>query len=156
MFESLGEFATLGRPLLCMGLGLCFLLSGKCHAAMPTGLDIFRVPVQRFDPRLTDETERPLLTPHAGPSLVVGFDRHPYLAPLIDKGEPGLWFTFRHRLCAPSRVPQADVAVCHHGFPFAGALWRDHILALQFLPELSGATGIDVLRAWWKHAVERQ
>jgi glutamine amidotransferase len=136
------------RPMLCIGLGVHFLLEGKTHAAMPTGLGVFRAQVQRFDPRLTDESERPLLSPHAGSSLVVGLDRHPVLSALVPKGQPGVWMTFRHRLCAPSRIPQADVAVCHHGVPFAGAIWRDQITAVQFLPEHSGKNGIDLLRLW--------
>ncbi len=137
-----------GRPVLAVGLAVHFLLEGRTHPEMPSGLGLFRAQVQRFDPRLTDEGERPLLTPHAGPSLVVGLDRHPFLSSLVPKGEPGIWMTFRHRLCAPSRIPQADVAVCHHGVPFAGAIWRDRILAVQFLPEHSGRNGIDLLRLW--------
>ncbi len=136
------------KPLLCVGLGLHFLLEGRTHPQMPAGLGVFRAQVQRFNPRLTDEAERPLLSPHAGPSLVVGLDRHPFLNVLVGKGEHGVWMTFRHRLCAPSRVPQADVAVGHHGVPFAGAIWRDNILAVQFLPEHSGKAGVDLLRLW--------
>jgi glutamine amidotransferase len=115
---------------------------------MPAGLGVFQAPVQRFDPRVTDEGERPLMTPHTGPSFVVGLDRHPTLSELVPRGEAGCWFTFHHRLCAPARVPQADVAVCHHGVPFAGAIWRNNVLAVQFLPEMSGRSGLDFLRAW--------
>ncbi len=140
------------RPLLAVGLGLCFLLHGRTHPAMPAGADIFRAPVQRFDPRMADEGERPLLSPHVGSSLVVGLDRQPALKTLVPRGAPGLWFRFRHRLCAPARVPQADVAVAHHGVPFAAAIWRGSTLALQFLPEQSGPLGLDVLRAFFAAA----
>lgn len=146
VFDAIASHVETGRPLLAVGLAMHFLLEGRTHAEMPPGLGVFRAQVQSFDPRLTDEGERPLLTPHAGPSLVVGFDRHATLAPLVPKGQAGVWMTFRHRLCAPSRIPQADVAVCHHGVPFAGAIWRDQVLAVQFLPEHSGRNGIDLLR----------
>jgi len=136
------------RPLLAIGFGLTLLLEGRTHAAMLPGLGTFRAQVQRFDPRLTDEDERPLLSPHAGFALVVGLDRQPQLAPLVPRGEAGVWLAFRHRLCAPSRIPQAEVAVCHHGVPFAGAIWRGSLLATQFLPEHSGRLGLDVLKAW--------
>jgi glutamine amidotransferase len=49
-------------------------------------------------------------------------------------------------------VPQAEVAVCHHGVPFAGAIWRGPIVALQFLPELSGSLGVALLGAWRRGA----
>lgn len=148
VLDTIAAHVDARRPLLCVGLGVHFLLEGRTHPLMPPGLGLFRAQVQRFDPRLTDEAERPLLSPHAGPSLVVGLDRHPTLGPLVPQGEAGVWMTFRHRLCAPSRIPQADVAVCHHGVPFAGAIWQDRTLALQFLPEHSGRNGLDLLRLW--------
>jgi glutamine amidotransferase len=148
VFEAIANHVEAKKPLLCVGLSLCFLLDGQTHTAMPPGLGLFKAPVQRFDPRMTDESERPLLSPHTGQSVVVGLDRHPLLAHLVPKGEAGVWLSFRHRLCAPSRIPAADVAVCHHGVPFAGAVWRDEILAVQFVPEHSSRLGLDLLRAF--------
>ena len=148
VLDAVAEFVETGRPLLAIGLGVSLLLEGQVHAGASPGLGVFRAPVQRFDPRMTDEGERPLLTPHTGFALVVGLDRHPLLSSILPKGAPGGWFAFRHRLCAPARVPQADVAVCHHGVPFAGAIWRDAILAVQFLPEHSGRLGLELLRAF--------
>jgi imidazoleglycerol phosphate synthase glutamine amidotransferase subunit HisH len=149
VLDAIAAHIEAKKPLLCIGLGLHFLLEGRTHPQMPPGLGVFRAQVQRFDPRLTDEGERPLLSPHAGPSLVVGLDRHPFLNVLVPKGEHGVWMTFRHRLCAPSRIPQADVAVGHHGVPFAGVIWKENVLAVQFLPEHSGKNGIDLLRCWF-------
>ncbi len=149
VMEAIAAHVARERPLLATGLGLCFLLSGRTHPAMPPGADIFRAPVQRFDPRMADEGERPLLAPHVGASFVVGLDRQPSLSAMVKKGEAGVWLTFRHRLCAPARVPFADVAVGHHGVPFAAAIWRGQTLAVQFLPEQSGPAGIEMLRAFF-------
>lgn len=141
------------RPLLAIGFGVQLLLSGRAHPAMPPGLGFFDAPIARFDPRMTDEAERPLKTPHVGFSFVVGLDRHPTLCSVVPEGEIGVWFYFRHRLLAPARVPFSDVAVAHHGVPFAGAIWRDQLLALQFLPELSGPVGLEVLHTWCRRPV---
>jgi imidazole glycerol-phosphate synthase subunit HisH len=148
VMDAMAHHIDSGRPLLCLGLGLIFLLQGRAAPTVTSGLGAFAVPVQRFDSRMTDEGERPLLLPHVGRSVVVGLDRHPVLRSLVPAGSTGIWPTFRHRLCAPARVPQADVAVSHHGVPFAGALWRDNILGVQFLPEYSHRLGLDLLRAW--------
>ncbi len=150
--DAIAHHVARDRPLLAVGLGVCFLMSGRTHAAMPAGADVFRAPVQRFDPRMVDEGERPLLSPHVGTSYVVGLDRQPWLRGLVPRGTAGLWFNFRHRLCAPARIPQADVAVAHHGVPFAAAIWRGATLALQFLPEQSGLAGLDVLRSFFAGA----
>lgn len=140
------------RPLCAIGLSSMFLLSGRCHPEMPSGLDLFKAPIQCFDPRMTDELERPLKSPHTGFSYIVGLDRHPHLRAVVPEGEKGVWMYFRHRLCAPARIPFADVAVAHHGVPFAGAIWRAKTLALQFLPELSGPIGLKTLQAWLKES----
>lgn len=152
VMESIALHVERERPLLAIGLGLCFLLSGRTHPQMPAGADVFRAPVQAFDPRMTDEGERPLLSPHVGASFVVGLDRHPRLKQMVPDGDPGVWLTFRHRLCSPARIPQADVAVAHHGVPFAAAIWRDAVLGVQFLPEQSGPMGLQALRAFLAEA----
>jgi imidazole glycerol-phosphate synthase subunit HisH len=150
VIDAIAAHVERERPLLAIGLGLCFLLEGRTHPAMPPGASIFRAPVQRFDPRMAaDDGERPLLSPHLGSSFVVGLDRQPILKSVVPKDAVGAWFAFRHRLCAPSRIPQADVAIAHHGVPFAAAIWRGQTLACHFLPEQSGVIGLDVLRAFF-------
>jgi imidazole glycerol-phosphate synthase subunit HisH len=145
---EVGEHIAADKPLLAIGLGVQLLLAGKTHAGMPYGLGTFKAPIARFDPRMADEAERPLKSPHVGFSFVVGLDRNPTLQDIVPAGEQGVWLYFRHRLLAPARVPFADVAVAHHGVPFAGAIWREKVLALQFLPELSGPVGLEVLQSW--------
>lgn len=147
-FDAVNQHIARQRPLLAVGMGLQFLLGGTTHGGMPEGLDVFRVPVNRFDVRMVDENERPLKSPHVGFSFVVGLDRHEAMQNLVPEGDAGVWFYFRHRLCAPARVPFSNVAVAHHGVPFAGAIWRDHVFAVQFLPEMSGAVGIAFLKCW--------
>ena len=157
VIDAIATHVEKERPLLAIGLGLCFLLQGRTHPAMPPGADVFRAPVQRFDPRMAnDDGERPLLSPHLGSSFVVGLDRHPGLRSTVPTGAAGAWYTFRHRLCAPARIPQADVAVAHHGVPDAAAIWRGPTLACHFLPEQSGAIGLDSLRAFFAAANSTQ
>ncbi len=148
VIEGLRRYAQTKRPLLSVGFGSVLLLSGHAHAAMPEGVGLFNAPVTRFDPRMVDEHERPLKSPHTGYTYVVGLDRHPLCEGVVPEGEKGAWFYFRHRLCAPARVPFSDVAVAHHGVPFAGAMWKERALALQFLPELSGPVGMTLLEGW--------
>ncbi len=155
-FDAVNQHIARKRPLLAVGFGLQFLLGGTTHGAMPEGLDVFRVPVNRFDVRMVDENERPLKSPHVGFTYVVGLDRHEAMTHLVPEGDAGLWFYFRHRLCSPARVPFSNVAVAHHGVPFAGAIWRDHVFAVQFLPEMSGRIGIEFLRAWDASAPAKQ
>jgi imidazole glycerol-phosphate synthase subunit HisH len=159
VFHAFRTHIEAGKPTLTVGLGTMFLLAGNTHPQMPGGLEVFAAPIQRFDPRMVDENEKALKCPHVGFGFVVGLDRHPglvkshALTAAVGEGGGGAWFYFRHRLCAPARVPFSDVAVCHHGVPFAGAIWKNKVLALQFLPELSGEIGLHLLDSWFKEVV---
>lgn len=150
VLDAVAQHIAAGKPLLAIGLGVQLLLDGQAHPEMPPGLGVFQVPIAHFDPRMADENERPLKTPHVGFSLVVGLDRHPHFGAVVPACDVGTWLYFKNRLCAPARVPFAEVAVAHHGVPFAGCIWREQIVAAQFLPELSGAPGLDFLRAWYR------
>ena len=60
VLEALAAHIQKERPTLCIGLGLHFLLEGSAGPESPPGLGVFHAGVQRFDPRMTDEGERPL------------------------------------------------------------------------------------------------
>jgi imidazoleglycerol phosphate synthase glutamine amidotransferase subunit HisH len=146
--EAVEKHVQHGRPLLAVGTGMLLLTTGyRSKDAVLPGTNLFDTPVFAFDPGAVDTHDRPLQVPHLGFSYVVGLERHPALAE-VTRGEKGGWFYFRHRLYAGARVPFADVAVAHHGIPFAGAIWRNAILATQFLPELSGPVGLSLLAGW--------
>lgn len=148
MLEAIDAHLKRKKPVLAVGFGMLLLCSGRTHQSMPAGLGFFAASVNRFDPRMVDENECPLKFPHVGFTYVVGLDRHPDFRPLLPADDKGLWLYFRHRLCAPARIPFSDVAVAHHGVPFAGAVWRDNVMALQFLPDRSGPLGVEVLKGW--------
>ncbi|MCP4501198.1 MAG: hypothetical protein GY822_14660 [Deltaproteobacteria bacterium] len=148
VMEAIDGHLRKKKPVLAVGLGMLLLCSGRTHQKMAPGLGHFQASVNRFDPRMVDENECPLKFPHVGFTYVVGLDRHPDFSALVPEGEKGLWLYFRHRLCAPALIPFSEVAVAHHGVPFAGAVWRDNVLAVQFLPEQSGPLGIEFLKKW--------
>ncbi len=139
------------KPLLAVGTGLFLLTGGFRHGDTRfRGLGLWDARVGKLDPYMVDGFERPLHSTHLGFGFVVGLDRQPEIGHLVPPAEKGIWLYFRHRLYASVRVPFADVAVAHHGIPFAGAIWQPRILATQFLPELSGPIGLQILKTWYE------
>lgn len=151
MLDAVRQHVSKDKPLLAVGRGMLLLSPGFSSPSVSVpGAALFDAPTFRLESRLVDAEGRPLSSPHLGYTYVVGLDRHPALAAVVPAGDKGVWAYFRHRLCISARVPFADVAVAHHGLPFAGAIWRKKTLATQFLPELSGNVGLGVLSAWHK------
>ncbi len=149
--EAVASHVDRNRPILAIGAGMLLLSKGcMLRRTFFSGAGVFDAPVYRFEQEMIDAEGSPLQSPHMGFSFVVGLDRHPVIGAQFPSEQRGAWFYFRHRLCIGARVTAAEVAVAHHGFPFAGAIWRDNIFACQFLPELSGALGLNILQAWCK------
>jgi imidazoleglycerol phosphate synthase glutamine amidotransferase subunit HisH len=139
LFVQVVKHIEAGRPLLAIGCGLSLLSAA--------GVGYFDVPLFRFKREMIDSEGAPLRSPHMGYSFVVGLDRYAAFAPFA-ADKRGMWLYFHHRYSVAPRVPGAEVAVAHHGVPFAGAIWKGSVLACQFIPELSGKLGLSLLSAW--------
>ena len=131
-----------GRPYLglCLGLQLLFEESDE-HGTTP-GLGLLPGRVTRFPD--VDAEGRRLRVPHIGWNEVRFEGRHPVLAAL----PPADFFYFVHAYRA---VPGRDsdvVGRADYGGPFAAAVARDNVLAVQFHPEKSQAAGKRLLDAW--------
>ena len=154
MLEAIDAHLGRKKPLLAIGTGMLLLTNGYRHGEVNfRGLGLWNTRVGKLDPYMVDGFERPLHSTHLGFGFVVGLDRQPDIGHLITEEEKGIWLYFRHRLYASVRVPFADVAVAHHGIPFAGAIWQPGIFATQFLPELSGPLGLQVLKTWYERTL---
>jgi glutamine amidotransferase len=152
--ELIERHVALGLPLLALGTSIFILGRGISQPGVYfPGIGLFDAQLYRFRREMVDTDGAALRTPNAGFGYVVGLHRHPYLRTEGSDDAKGQWLYFRNRWCLSARVQAADVAVMHHGFPFAGAIWRDNVLACQFLPELSGRQGIEVLAKWCGKAV---
>ncbi len=154
ILDAIDTHINRNKPLLAVGTGLFLLTGGYRQGDVNlAGLGLWDTRVGKLDPYMVDGFERPLHSTHLGFSKVVGLDRHPAFNELFAEEEQGIWVYFRHRLYAGVRVPFADVAVAHHGIPFAGAIWQPKIFATQFLPELSGPLGLQILKTWYERAI---
>ena len=121
-----------GVPFLGICVGLQWLFAGSTEAPGCSGLAAFPEPCERFAPGKK--------VPHVGwNSLAI----QPHSR--LFAGVPnGAYVYFTHSWRAP--VIQATVAVTEYGEPFTAAVERGNLMGVQFHPEKSGETGLQVLR----------
>lgn len=133
------------RPYLglCLGLQLLFEQSEE-HGPTP-GFGLLPGRVERFPSR--DGQGRPLRVPHIGWNQVRFAGRHPMLEAL--PAEDVYYFVHAYRV-----VPKEEahvVGLADYGGPFAAAIARDTVFAVQFHPEKSQSSGrrlLDGFAAW--------
>jgi glutamine amidotransferase len=131
-----------GRPYLglCLGLQLLFEESEE-HGSTP-GFGLLPGRIERFDDR--DPDGGMLRIPHIGWNQVRFQGSHPMLKRLPAED----YFYFVHSYRAGPRDPAQVVGTADYGGPFAAAVARDSVFAVQFHPEKSQSSGKRLLDAF--------
>jgi glutamine amidotransferase/cyclase len=134
--EPLREYLAAGRPFLGICIGLQSLFEGSEESPGVAGLGLIPGVVRRFPAGA-------LSVPHMGWNGL----RQTRGTALLE-GMEGEKFYFVHSYCARPDAGNADwvIAETDYGLPFASAVQRGDVMALQFHPEKSGPAGLEVLR----------
>lgn len=140
--DAVRNWIARGRPYLglCLGLQLLFEESDE-HERTP-GLGVLKGAVRRFPPR-TPAGDM-LRVPHIGWNAVRWSDAHPVSKAL--PGEAFYYFVHAHRVEAASA--EGCIGRAEYGTPFAAAVARENVFAVQFHPEKSQGAGRRLLEAF--------
>lgn len=115
-------------------LGMQFLFDGSDEAPHVPGLGLFEGRCTRI------LAQRPLKVPHVGWNELTSVQ----VTSLLEDVNEGSHVYFSHSYAAP--VTGGCAAISVHGEAFAAAVEREHVCGVQFHPEKSGETGLQVLR----------
>jgi glutamine amidotransferase len=121
-----------GVPFLGICVGLQWLFAGSTEAPGCAGLAAFPEQCERFEPGKK--------VPHVGWNSLAIQPHSRLFAGVPD----GSYVYFTHSWRAP--VVQDTVAVTEYGELFTAAVERGNLMGVQFHPEKSGETGLQVLR----------
>ncbi|RDI96445.1 imidazole glycerol phosphate synthase subunit HisH [Meiothermus sp. QL-1] len=127
--EGVLKHITAGRPFLGICVGMQILYEGSDEAPGVAGLGLVKGRLARFQARRVPQ---------------MGWNQVAYTGPFAPLS--GEFFYFVHSYYAPpgeGSVGQGEYA----GTPFTALFLRDNLVAPQFHPEKSGASGLRLLEA---------
>jgi len=131
--DSLRAANKAGIPIFGICLGLQAMFASSEEAPGESGLGFFPQEIHTLPPNVK--------SPHIGWNQVRATRESSLL-----KGIPAdSYFYFAHSYAAPATA-ESTVGACDHGFPFAAVIESGNLSAVQFHPEKSGETGLQVLR----------
>ncbi len=130
--DALRQALTAGKPYLGICLGLQALYAGSDEAPEIPGLGIISGRARRF--------EGIFKVPHIGWNQLAIRPRSPVFRGVTD----GSFVYYCHSYYAP--VTEETAARTEYGTPYAAAIEKGPIWAVQFHPEKSGEVGLQVLR----------
>jgi glutamine amidotransferase len=134
--EPILEYIRAGRPFLGICLGLQMLMDVCYEGGEHRGLGVIAGDAVRFDV----DQRLGLKVPH------MGWNRLDIRTPApIFRDLPGEHVYYTHSYYAQPKDPGVIAATSDYGEPFAVALWRDNVMAVQFHPEKSQAVGLKML-----------
>jgi len=122
-----------GVPFLGICVGMQWLYSGSSEAPDQPGLGHFDASCARF----TEGTEK---VPHVGWNSLAINPASRLLKGIVE----GSHVYFTHSFRAP--ITAGTAAVAHYIEDFAAAVERDNVFGVQFHPEKSGETGLQILK----------
>ena len=136
--QATREAVANGTPFLGVCVGLQWLFEGSTEAPETPGLGHFTGRCERF-PATFEGTD--LKSPH------VGWNSLENIRPdsrLLCNIEPGSFVYFTHSWRAP--LSSDTAAATLYGGAFTAAVERDNVMGVQFHPEKSAETGLQILK----------
>lgn len=145
--EVLVERIRAGVPYLGICLGLQVLFEGSEEAEEVRGLGIFRGRVRRLRPAIDPATGHPYPLPHIGWNTV---EPGPSAGEIIPASPTH--FYFAHSFAAEPEDASIVAGTCTYGTRFVAAVAKDNVVGIQFHPEKSQKSGLDVLARFFRRA----
>lgn len=135
LVQPIQDAAAAGIPILGICLGMQFLFEISDELGSHEGLGLLKGRVTRFP------SQPGLKVPHMGWNQLASVRESPLIAGIA----PGSYAYFVHSYyCAPDE--DADLLLTSdYGFPFAAAVQRGNLYGVQFHPEKSQRTGLQIL-----------
>jgi glutamine amidotransferase len=144
LLEDLGltqatrETVRTGTPFLGICVGLQWLYAGSTEAPETAGLEHFAGQCERFPAKFEGHD---LKSPHVGWNSLENLRADSRLLAGI---APGSFVYYTHSWRAP--VSADTAAATMYGGAFTAAVERDNVMGVQFHPEKSAETGLQVLK----------
>lgn len=147
--SALKDFVNTGRPLLgiCLGMQLLFESSEE-HSSSNPGLCVIPGTVEKIPS--TENGRHVRKIPHIGWNAL----RYPVRSQSLNKScldetPEGAYFYFAHSFVVKPLHTDHILAECEYeGYLITAAVSKENIFGLQFHPEKSGTSGLNILKTF--------
>ncbi|MFB6468606.1 imidazole glycerol phosphate synthase subunit HisH [Cytobacillus sp. Hz8] len=147
--EMIKEFVQTGKPLLGICLGMQLLFEESEEHGLTKGLGLLPGRVVHF-PGVTQEGE-PYKVPHMGWNRLLF--HHP--SPILQNIEENFVY-FVHSYYARTNEKEVVIAECQYDVKVPAIVGKKNVFGMQFHPEKSGKTGMELLRNFTKLALDEE
>lgn len=146
--EVVRKVAGAGTPLLGICLGMQMLMEESEEFGLTLGLGLIQGRVVEI-PASTPAGQL-LKRPHIGwNELLLPSHGKTWEGSLLEDTPVGDAMYFVHSFMADPTLPEDRLADClYGGIPIAATIKHDNVMGCQFHPEKSGASGLEILRAF--------
>ena len=135
LVEPIQDIVAAGTPTLGICVGMQFLFESSDEMGTHEGLGLLKGHVTRFPSRAD------LKVPHMGWNQLQPTGE----SPLTEGLNPGSFAYFVHSYYCVPDDPHDVLLTSDYGFPFAAAVQRGELYGVQFHPEKSQRTGLQLL-----------
>ena len=129
------------KPLMGVCVGMQILTESGEESAGVDALGVFPGQITQFPKSMKNSKGQSLKVPHMGWNEVEQ-RQHPMWNGIADRTR----FYFVHSYRYANATAECAVGTCEHGAPFAAALSKPNVFAVQFHPEKSHDAGIHLYR----------
>ena len=129
------------KPLMGVCVGMQILTESGEESAGVDALGVFPGQITQFPKSMKNSKGQALKVPHMGWNEVEQ-RQHPMWNGIADRTR----FYFVHSYRYANATAECAVGTCEHGAPFAAALSKPNVFAVQFHPEKSHDAGIHLYR----------
>ncbi len=142
LVESIRSTIQSGKPFLGICLGLQLLFTESEEFGLHKGLDIIAGRVKKFD------LDPSLKVPHMGWNQI----SMQKTCPIFDGIANGSNWYFVHSYFVDPTDHTIAATMTTYGIPFVSSIWKDNVVACQFHPEKSQASGLRLIKNFglWK------
>jgi glutamine amidotransferase len=130
--QAIADSIDRGIPFLGICVGMQWMFQRSQESLETPGLGVFEGDCERFPGNVK--------SPHVGWNQIEISSSSRLLQNIPSRS----FVYFTHSFRAP--MSDATVACCEYGGSFSAAVERDHLFGVQFHPEKSGETGLQILR----------
>lgn len=134
MIEVIGQTVRAGKPFLGICLGLQLMFESSEEGGFHEGLQIFPGQVKLLPPGLK--------VPHMGWNQIEIQKADPILRDIPDRS----MFYFVHSYYVAPAEPEVTTTLTDYGFKFTSIVSSGNVFGIQFHPEKSSTTGLNILK----------